>query len=158
MSSNDCTGTTWVLSVLHWLYHFLNTIPDSKVHGVNMGPNWVLSAPDGSHVGPMNLAIRDLMCDFVCFPFVQCRLDNAYLLVKEAPGYNFITVFNISSWAHYKRLFSILLLAQFRLWIVCDAFVYKDIDLQLHFISFFIIEAVHVVEVQLQGRPDHVFA
>ena len=34
-------------------------IPDSKVHGANMGPTWVLSAPDGPHVGPMNLAIRD---------------------------------------------------------------------------------------------------
>ena len=34
-------------------------IPDSKVHGANMGPTWDLSAPDGPHVGPMNLAIRD---------------------------------------------------------------------------------------------------
>ena len=32
---------------------------DSKVHGANMGPTWVLSAPDGPHVGPMNLAIRE---------------------------------------------------------------------------------------------------
>ena len=32
--------------------------PDSKVHGANMGPTWVLSAPDGPHIGPMNLAIR----------------------------------------------------------------------------------------------------
>ena len=32
--------------------------PDSKVHGDNMRPTWVLSAPDGPHVGPMNLAIR----------------------------------------------------------------------------------------------------
>ena len=32
--------------------------PDSKVHGANLGPTWVLSAPDGPHVGPMNLAIR----------------------------------------------------------------------------------------------------
>ena len=31
---------------------------DNKVHGANMGPTWVLSAPDGPHVGPMNLAIR----------------------------------------------------------------------------------------------------
>ena len=31
--------------------------PDSKIHGANMGPTWVLSAPDGPHVGPMNLAI-----------------------------------------------------------------------------------------------------
>ena len=28
------------------------------VHGANMGPTWFLSAPVGSHVGPMNLAIR----------------------------------------------------------------------------------------------------
>ena len=26
--------------------------PDSKIHGANMGPTWVLSAPDGPHVGP----------------------------------------------------------------------------------------------------------
>ena len=32
--------------------------PDNKVHGVNMGPTWVLSAQDGPHVGPMNPAIR----------------------------------------------------------------------------------------------------
>ena len=37
-------------------YWFID--PDSKVHGANMGPTWVLSAPDGTHVGPMNLAIR----------------------------------------------------------------------------------------------------
>ena len=37
------------------------TSPDSKVHGANMGPTWVLSAPDGPHVGPMNLAIRVLI-------------------------------------------------------------------------------------------------
>ena len=34
------------------------TITESKVHGANMGPTSVLSAPDGPHVGPMNLAIR----------------------------------------------------------------------------------------------------
>ena len=43
-------------------------IPDIKVHGAIMGPTWVLSAPGGSHVGPMNLAIRDIskMLVFVC--------------------------------------------------------------------------------------------
>ena len=35
-------------------------ISDSKVHGANMGLTWVLSAPDRPHVGPMNLAIRDI--------------------------------------------------------------------------------------------------
>ena len=32
--------------------------PDNKVNGANMEPTWVLSAPDGPHVGPMNLAIK----------------------------------------------------------------------------------------------------
>ena len=31
--------------------------PDSKAHGVNIEPTWVLSAPDGHHIGPMNIAI-----------------------------------------------------------------------------------------------------
>ena len=40
--------------------HDFQNYPDSKVYGANMGPIWVLSAPDGPHVGPMNLAIRVL--------------------------------------------------------------------------------------------------
>ena len=31
--------------------------PDRNVHGANMGPTWVMSAPGGPHVGPMNIAI-----------------------------------------------------------------------------------------------------
>ena len=38
---------------------FGNDITDYKAHGTNMMPIWVLSAPDGPHVGPMNLAIWD---------------------------------------------------------------------------------------------------
>ena len=41
---------------------FLHHIsPDSKVHGANMGLTWALSAPDGPLVGPMNLAIGELL-------------------------------------------------------------------------------------------------
>ena len=41
-------------------FHLLapRQLPDSKVHVANMGPTRVLSAPDGPHVRPMNLAIR----------------------------------------------------------------------------------------------------
>ena len=42
----------WAIEFGHKLY------PDSKVHGANMGPIWVLSAPDGPQVVPINLAIR----------------------------------------------------------------------------------------------------
>ena len=41
------------------IYPWLTTSPDSKVHVANMGPTWVLSAPDVPHVGPINLAIRE---------------------------------------------------------------------------------------------------
>ena len=36
-----------------------NINPDSKGHGANMGPTWVLSAPGGPHVSPINLSIRE---------------------------------------------------------------------------------------------------
>ena len=42
---------------------------DNKIHGTNMGPTWVLSAPDGPHDGPMNLAISVLSG-------AACECDN----------------------------------------------------------------------------------
>ena len=40
--------------------HQLRNSLDSKIHGANMGPSWVLSAPDEPHVGPMNLATGEV--------------------------------------------------------------------------------------------------
>ena len=37
----------------------IGNIPDSKVHGANMGPIWGRHDPGGPYVGPMNFAIRD---------------------------------------------------------------------------------------------------
>ena len=34
-------------------------IPDSTVHGANMGPTWGRQDPGGPHVGHMNLVIWD---------------------------------------------------------------------------------------------------
>ena len=39
--------TLWAANVM---------VPNSKVHGVNMGPIWGWQDPGGPHVGPMNLA------------------------------------------------------------------------------------------------------
>ena len=36
----------------------VSIVTDSKVHGANMGLTWVLSAPGGPHVGPINLAVK----------------------------------------------------------------------------------------------------
>ena len=41
--------------ILSHLYH--TKYPNSKVHGAIIGPTWVLSAPGGPYVGPMQLAI-----------------------------------------------------------------------------------------------------
>ena len=35
-------------------------MPDSKVHGADMGPIWGRQDPGGTHVGPMNFAICDV--------------------------------------------------------------------------------------------------
>ena len=58
MASNAENVSIW------WRHHAIMTVrficsfPDSKVHGANMGPTWVLSAPDVPHAGPVSLAIR----------------------------------------------------------------------------------------------------
>ena len=57
--------------------------PDSKVHGANMGPTWVLSAPDGSHVGPMNLAIRV----FTYYVFITNGLEWERPLTATYPSW-----------------------------------------------------------------------
>ena len=52
-----CPTDIWIKLFIQGNCH--HYCPDSKVHGANMGHTWVLlSAPDGPHVGPMNLAIR----------------------------------------------------------------------------------------------------
>ena len=38
-----------------------SAIPDSKVHGANMGPIWGRQDPGGPHVGAMNFAIWDAL-------------------------------------------------------------------------------------------------
>ena len=40
---------SFVLEIRPWL-RIRDAYSDSKVHGANMGPTWVLSAPDGPHV------------------------------------------------------------------------------------------------------------
>ena len=46
-------GASW----RHFYGQRLHSSPESKVHGANMGPTWVLSALVGPHVGPVNFAI-----------------------------------------------------------------------------------------------------
>ena len=47
----------------------MNCIPDSKVHGANMGPIWGREDPGGPHVGPMNLALWD--CHYLYYSLTK---------------------------------------------------------------------------------------
>ena len=57
--------------LVNGLFIHNETVPDSKVHVTNMGPTWVLLAPDWPHVGPMNLAIRDDGLAIDCLPMMS---------------------------------------------------------------------------------------
>ena len=69
------------LSIL-LMYRYI-TGPDSKVHGANIGPTWVLSAPDEPHVVPMNLAIRGGLLSALSLLYrTVCRFrDNWWLVI-----------------------------------------------------------------------------
>ena len=74
------------------LFHTQEVVPDSKVHGANMGPTWVLSAPDGPHVGPMNFAIWDsltvvTLCVIVLKRRIRSKKEPIGLLTACDPFY-----------------------------------------------------------------------
>ena len=58
-----CPSNSAQLTLEHnHVYNFVSAagmVPDNTVHEAHMEPTWDLSAPDGPHVGPMKLAIRD---------------------------------------------------------------------------------------------------
>ena len=87
---------------------------DSKVHGANMGPNWVLSAPDGPHVGPMNFAIWDM--------YIAVRgVSNEYaLLLIYCPKYIHNRLVMKLCMHLYGRVSFLLELAHFRTFANCS--------------------------------------
>ena len=57
--NSQITTSIWPLWIELWAIFLVCqkksakcVVPDTKVHGANMGPTWVLLAPVGSHVGP----------------------------------------------------------------------------------------------------------
>ena len=58
---NNITQDVTLMEISVCLFCSVQSNPDSKVHGANMGPSWVLSAPVGPHIGPMNLAIKEVL-------------------------------------------------------------------------------------------------
>ena len=66
-----------------------NNNPDSKVHGANMGPTWVLSAPDRPHVGPVNLAIRESNASIPCPLTTTLMMPWTWGPQQYSPSHNF---------------------------------------------------------------------
>ena len=58
---------TWISATVRQLHQFQRKhnfsfiYPEGDVHGANMGPIWGRQDPGGSHVGPMNFAIWDIV-------------------------------------------------------------------------------------------------
>ena len=89
-------------SIVDYLMPFWVTIPDSKVHGANMGPIWGRQDPGGPHVGPMNFAIWDGLCRGVvcivksCITYVSFLLS--YLLEWDINIYLWLWSWSVKWW------------------------------------------------------------
>ena len=86
----------------------LLTIPDSKVHWANMGPTWTLPAPDGPHVGPMNLAFRDIILQWS-----HKTIDHIVLLNvdhRQNKRYIYGNLMRLPDWWHGTVVCTVLLL------------------------------------------------
>ena len=63
----------------------VDPIPDSKVNVANMEPTWVMSAPDGPCVGPMNRVIRDVLYNKGKRWVSSCGVCNSDWFVNVGP-------------------------------------------------------------------------
>ena len=73
-----------ILSLRGLFAHRIWCIPDSKVHGANMGPIWGRQDPGGPHIGPMNFAIWDRKL----FRAITSGLSQAFPIVSSRPHYS----------------------------------------------------------------------
>ena len=58
----------------HMVLLSMHILPDSKVHGANMGPIWGRQDPGGPHIGSMNFAIWAVTFSLVKFYFSAMQL------------------------------------------------------------------------------------
>ena len=75
------------------------TLPDSKVHGANMGPTWGRQDPGMPHVGPMNLAI------WAGFRMHGNTCSEIYFCLNEAINSYIEPLFQIKNIVGFSYLF-----------------------------------------------------
>ena len=61
-----------------YMYQWVLCNPDSKFLVANTGPTWVLAAPGGPHVGPMNLDIKEVSAHYLAKKAVVTALNYKY--------------------------------------------------------------------------------
>ena len=71
-----------LIQYIHIIRHrfSIELTQDSKVNGANIRPTWVLSAPDGPHVGPTNLTIRENMNDPLSICIQSSQINQTHQL------------------------------------------------------------------------------
>ena len=93
VSNHNITHQTWPVCVSFGMYCIItditdinnrilyiydaNNVPDSKVHGANMGPIWGRQDPGGLRVGPMNLAI------WGCLRLIKQHMDVIFMMFEN---------------------------------------------------------------------------
>ena len=80
------------------------THPDSKVHGANMGPTWVLSAPDGPMLAPWTLFQGIYFTiTWVLATISSCKTEQMYLFKEHIARAQLEYIFVLST--KYYALF-----------------------------------------------------
>ena len=88
LPSHDTFGCT---TKNHDRVLFIESYPDSKVHGANMGPIWGRQDPGGSHVGPMNFAIWVVIkCSFCPSLFNVTVYGVSILIWRQKCDFNLV--------------------------------------------------------------------
>ena len=67
----------------------------SQIHGANMGPTWFLSAPDGPHVGTMNLAIGVSSSDATLLYVVHNSVASYFWNIFAYYKYRLLSITNV---------------------------------------------------------------
>ena len=84
----------WIILIIPNQYQ-MQALPDSKVHWANMEPTWVLSAPDGPHVGHINLTIRAAYHNLeycYCVHVIYCKNVIPWFLVLDNVSWSALPV------------------------------------------------------------------
>ena len=107
-----------------WTTGSRQTFPDSKVHGANLGLTWVLSAPDGPHVGPMSLAIRVALtpqstavpAEMIMPRWAMISLHKEQMIRKSLQCHDFTMTFDYIDGSTHVFV-AILMVVLMRLWL-----------------------------------------